>query len=227
MAIARCALLLSVAVPLLAQDDGLSFQGPLKDVVPHVERLGEVKIAVAPPVAEESVEFRVDSAAGPSDVVRAFDRALEAIEMALVVRDDGYEVLRFRSDASPGPPRMDVGVAEGSVDLVGDRGRVGVAEGQESRMDAEGRPAAVTPIDRRALGAWREVPLSPAPPVLARIPLPALRVRRVGTSERGLVVEYSLPAVESAEGVVVEVEPTKVVLGGAGDVVVPVRVRLR
>lgn len=222
-------LFLLVVAPLLAQDDGLSFSGPLKDVAQHVERCGEVKIAVDPAVAEERVEFRVDSAGGPSDVVHAFDRALEALQMALVARDEGYEVLRFQGETTQRPPRMEVGVAEGSVDLVGDAGRVGVSGGQESRIDPSGTPAPATPTDREALGAWRETPLSPPPSMLAKVPLPALRVRRIGKSARDgrPIVEYSLPAVETADGVVVEVEPTKVVLADGDGVVVPVHVRLR
>ncbi|GEM_PF-3928601 len=222
-------LILLAAAPLFAQDDGLSFSGPLKDVAVHIERLGEVKISVDPAVADVRVEFRVDTAAGPSDVVHAFDRTLEALEMALVARDEGYEVLRFQAETAKRAPRMEVGVAEGSVDLVGEWGRVGVSEGQESRIDPSGKPAPATPTDREALGAWRETPLSPAPSALAKVPLPALRIRRIGTSARDgrRIVEYSLPAVETADGVVVEVEPTKVVLADGDDVLVPVRVRLR
>lgn len=222
-------LCLLVVTPLLAQDDGLSFSGPLRDVAQHVERLGEVRIAVDPAVAEARVEFSVPSAAGPSDVVHAFDRTLEALAMALVARNEGYEVLGFRAEESNRPTRMEVGVAEGSVDLVGEGGRVGVSGGQESRIDPSGQPAPATPTDRESLGAWRETPLSPPPSALAKVPLPALRVRRVGRSARDgrPIVEYSLPAVETADGVVVEVEPTKVVLAAGGVVVVPVRVRLR
>ncbi len=222
-------LFLLVAAPLLAQDDVLSFNGPLKDVAAHVERLGEVKIAVDPSIAEERVAFRVDTAAGPSDIVHAFDRTLEALQMALVARDEGYEVLSFQSETAQRPPRMEVGVAEGSVDLVGEGGRVGVSEGQESRIDPSGKPAPATPTDREALGAWRETPLAQPPSALAKVPLPALRVRRVGRSARDgrPIVEYSLPAVETADGIVVEVEPTKVVLAEGDGVVVPVHVRLR
>ena len=220
-----------IVAPLFAQDDGLVFHGPIKDVAPHVARLGEVRIAVDPAAAEMRVDFSIPSAAGPSDIVHAFDRVLESLQMALVARDQGYEVVPFVAEApSPHVPRMEVAVAEGTVDLVGDKGRVAVPSGQESRLDATGKPAPPTPTDRERIGAWREAPIGQAPPVVAKVPLPALRVRRIGrTSDHGLaIVEYSLPPVETADGSVVEVEPTKVVLESAdAEVVVPVRVRLR
>lgn len=222
---------LLLVAPLFAQDEALSFHGPLKDVAAHVARLGEVKIAVDPSAADVRVDFSIPSAAGPSDIVRAFDRVLESRQMALVSRDPGYEVVPFVAEApSPRVPRMEVAVAEGTVDLVGDHGRVAVPQGQESGLDPKGEPAPPTPTDAERLGTWRETPIGQAPVAVAKVPLPALRVRRIGkTADHGLaIVEYSLPPVQTADGAVVAVEPTKVVLASAdAEVVVAVRVRLR
>lgn len=170
---------------------------PLADVVRDVEAATGRKIEAAPAiVAGKSLTF-VKSGT-PDELFGAFGVTLEAMCSITLVpgRDGSWRLIPFRK--APVTPRttsrnrrLTVNVVEGAVLLTGGQGSVTVRAGERSWVTSGAIPVPPVPVDTATVAAWR-LPEAPASAGLdARIPLPEVRVRLLGYTEKGdPILEY-------------------------------------
>ncbi|MBI3098380.1 MAG: hypothetical protein HYY93_09090 [Planctomycetes bacterium] len=229
---------------------GVNFEeAPFARVVEAVSLALDVRIAPPPPEAAGTrVTFQLGGGTA-SDLRAAFESLCEQQGFAVLGPVDGpLSLVAFRPAApatEPSPtPRLSVEVAEGVVELVGDRGTVRVRAGEWSAIASDGLPIAPRPIRPEGIAAWRSgpprdpLPGPPPPPrVNATIALPALEVRLLGlTSGEGRpIIEYSVTGSEQALALgdavtgarIADIAPRKVVMAdGESELIVPVRLRL-
>lgn len=229
---------------------GVDFEkAPLAQVVEAVKAALALEISSPPPEAA-GIRVSLHVPSGPASRLRAsFESLCEEHGFAVVGTTSGsLSLVAFHpavAASEPSPtPHLSVEVAEGVVELVGDRGSVRVQAGEWSVVGTDGLPIAPRPVKPEAIALWRNgpprdpLPGPPPPPRLnATIALPALEVRLLGlTSEDGRpIIEYSVSGSEQAIALgdavagarIADIAPQKVVMAdGESELIVPVRLRL-
>ncbi|MCE9583914.1 MAG: hypothetical protein K8T20_15635 [Planctomycetes bacterium] len=173
---------------------------PLAEAVQQVEKETGRKIDALPALlAGKSVTFVSRGTA--EEILAAFNTTLEKSQSLTMIRSENgsFRVHGFipAKPASIRPAsrgrRLSVDVIEGTVALVGDRGRVTVRSGERSFVAAGAVPAQPVPCDPSTVATWRFPDAPAAAGIDASIPLPEIRWRFVGTTEDGKpIVEYEI-----------------------------------
>jgi hypothetical protein len=201
---AKIALALVLGAGLMRADEGGPVTVHLNDV-PLAEALKEIEKAtghrfVVTPAQVEGRRVTFVRRGTPEEILGAFSATLEqAHRLAIVGGGTEHRLNEFNpaqaAHARPAPRgrKLSVTVVEGTVALVGDRGRVTVRAGEASSVFAGSLPASPVPRDTSTVAAWRFNDVSGAQGLEARIPLPELECRLVGWAPDGRpIVEYEI-----------------------------------
>ncbi|MCC6737963.1 MAG: hypothetical protein IT452_02870 [Planctomycetia bacterium] len=169
----------------------------LADVIRDVETATGRKVEAAPAVVAGKTLTFVKSGT-PDDVWAAFSVTLEAMCSITLVpgREGAWRLLPYDKVAAvPRPPsrgrRLTVDVVEGAVLLTGGQGNVTVRAGERSWVTSGALPAPPVPVDAASVAPWRLPEAPAAAGVDTRIPLPEVRIRLLGYTEKGdPILEY-------------------------------------
>ncbi|MBI2921081.1 MAG: hypothetical protein HYY18_08360 [Planctomycetes bacterium] len=210
---------------------------PLADAIREVEAATGKKIDAPAPLTEgKKVTFVARGT--PRELIAAFGATLEGSQqLTLIGQGDGFRVHRFippkpvAPRLAPRGRRLTVTVVEGTVALVGDRGRVTVQAGEKSSVAAGALPAEPRPCDTSAVAAWRFKETSLSGGFEARIPLSAVKLRIVGWTEDGrAIVEYEVEGTRQQSGPMemnlAGIDRNKAVVEG-DELVLPLNIRIK
>ena len=212
---------------------------PLADAIREVEAATGRKFEVPAGVAEgRKVTFVARGT--PDEIVGAFGVTLEKTqELTLLPGQNGALRLHRFIPARPVAPRLaprgrrlSVEVVEGSVALIGDRGRVTVKAGEKSFVASGSLPTEPIPFDASTVASWRFKDAAPSSAGLAaQIVLPDVKCRLVGYTDSGSPILEVEIAGSKQQLVFGEVETdgigrSKFVVEG-NEVVLPLNIRLK
>lgn len=171
---------------------------PLAEVLKDVEQATGRKFESTPAMLEGKTLTFVKNGT-PEEVFLAFGVTLELTQSITLVpsKDGAWKLVPFTRKESTAPRlpsrgrRLSVDVVEGTVLLTGGQGNVTVRAGERSSVTSGGLPVPPAPIDVATIAPWR-LPEAPAAAGLdARIPLPEVRIRLLGYTDKGEpILEY-------------------------------------
>lgn len=170
---------------------------PLADAIQRLSEATGRKIdASAVLLTGKTVNFVSRGTA--EEVLAAFGATLEKSQSLTMIYDangsirvHGFRPAKLASQRpAPRGQRLSVDVAEGTVALIGDRGRVMVNAGERSSVEAGVVPAQPVSCDLAAVAPWRFLDAAPTGQDV-RVSLPEIRLHLVGYTDDGKpIVEY-------------------------------------